>query len=431
MHLNSPSLQSRGNENMASERRVVITGLGAVTPLGIGTEAYWQGLLAGRSGVNVVTDFDCSAISTRIAAQVKGFIPEDYMDRKEVKRMDRFAQFAAAASKLALADSGLDITDDNRDRVGVFIGSGIGGIQTFEEQHRKMMEGGLGRVSPFFIPMMIANMGTGNVAKMLGAQGPSETAVTACATSTNSIGDAYQVIKRGEADAVIAGGSEAAVCPISMAGFSNMKAMSTRNDDPEQASRPFDTGRDGFILGEGGGILILEELAAAQARGAHIYAEIIGYGMSNDAYDMVHPAPEGAGAARAMTAALKSACVPPTAVGYINAHGTSTPAGDVLEVQAIKSVFGSHARRLAVSSTKSMTGHLLGAAGAIEAIAVALALHHGILPPTTNLQHPDPDCDLDFVPNKAREQQVDIALSNSFGFGGHNATLVFKRWSDE
>jgi len=409
----------------------MVTGLGAITPLGIGTEQYWQGLMAGRSGVSPVEDFDCSAIATRIAAQVKDFRPEDYLDRKETKRMDRFAQFAAAASKMAVADAGLPITDETRARVGVFIGSGIGGIATFEDQHRKMMEGGLGRVSPFFIPMMIANMGTGNVAKMLGAQGPSETAVTACATSTNSLGDAYLVIKRGEADAIVAGGTEAAVVPISMAGFSNMRAMTTRNDDPEHASRPFDIGRDGFILGEGSGILILEELETARSRGAKIYAEVIGYGMSNDAYDMVHPAPEGAGAARAMTAALKSACLPPEAVGYINAHGTSTPAGDVLEVQAVKSVFGAHARRLAVSSTKSMTGHLLGAAGAIEAIATVLALQKGILPPTMNLETPDPECDLDFVPNKARERQVDIALSNSFGFGGHNATLVFKRWAGE
>ena len=310
---------------MANERRVVVTGLGAITPLGIGTEEYWQGLLAGRSGVNPVIGFDCSAVATRIAAQVKGFAPEAYLDRKETKRMDRFAQFAAAASQMALADSGLAITDENRARVGVFIGSGIGGIQTFEDQHRKLIEGGMGRVSPFFIPMMIANMGTGNVAKMLGAQGPSECAVTACATSTNSLGDAYEVIQRGGADAIVAGGAEAAVTPISMAGFSNMKAMSTRNDDPEHASRPFDIGRDGFILGEGSGILILEELTTAQARGAHIYAEIIGYGMSNDAYDMVHPAPEGAGAARAMTAALKSACLPPSAVGYINAPRNQHP----------------------------------------------------------------------------------------------------------
>ena len=331
---------------------------------------------------------------------------------------------------MALADSGLTIRDSNRARVGVFIGSGIGGIGTFEDQHRKLLEGGMGRVSPFFIPMMIANMGTGNVAKMLGAQGPSETAVTACATSTNSVGDAYQVIRRGEADAILAGGAEAAVTPISMAGFSNMRAMSIRNDDPEHASRPFDTGRDGFILGEGAGILILEELEAALARKAHIYAEILGYGTSNDAYDMVHPAPEGAGAARAMIAALGSAALEPNQVGYVNAHGTSTPAGDVLEIQALRTVFGDHVSRLAVSSTKSMTGHLLGAAGAVEAIAVALALQTGTLPPTVNLDHPDPACaGIDLVPNKAREQQVDIALSNSFGFGGHNATLVFRRWA--
>ena len=416
---------------MANERRVVLTGLGAVTPLGIGVEKYWQGLLAGRSGVSRVDGFDCSAIATRVAAHVRDFRPEEYMDRKEAKRMDRFAQFAAAAAKMAVADAELPINDETRARVGVFIGSGIGGIATFEEQHSKLIAGGLGRVSPFFIPMMIANMGTGNVAKMLGAQGPSETAVTACATSTNSIGDAYLVIKRGEADAAAAGGSEAAIVPISMAGFSNMRAMTTRNDDPEHASRPFDVGRDGFILGEGSGIVILEDLDTARARGAKIYAEVIGYGMSNDAYDMVHPAPEGAGAARSMTAALKSAHIAPEAVGYINAHGTSTPAGDVLEVQAIKTVFGAHAYKLAVSSTKSMTGHLLGAAGAIEAIATALALQRGVLPPTMNLDTPDPLCDLDFVPNQPREQQVDIAVSNSFGFGGHNATLVFKRWTGE
>jgi len=416
---------------MANERRVVLTGLGAVTPLGIGVEKYWQGLLAGRSGVSRVDGFDCSAIATRVAAHVRDFRPEDYMERKEAKRMDRFAQFAAAAAKMAVADAELPINDETRARVGVFIGSGIGGIATFEEQHSKLIEGGLGRVSPFFIPMMIANMGTGNVAKMLGAQGPSETAVTACATSTNSIGDAYLTIKRGEADAATAGGSEAAIVPISMAGFSNMRAMTTRNDDPEHASRPFDVGRDGFILGEGSGIVVLEDLDTARARGAKIYAEVIGYGMSNDAYDMVHPAPEGAGAARSMTAALKSARIAPEAVGYINAHGTSTPAGDVLEVQAIKTVFGAHAYKLAVSSTKSMTGHLLGAAGAIEAIATALALQRGVLPPTMNLETPDPQCDLDFVPNKPREQQVDIAVSNSFGFGGHNATLVFKRWTGE
>ncbi len=417
---------------MTSERRVVITGLGAITPLGIGVETFWQGLLEGRSGVGLVTDFDCSAIATRIAAQVKGFQPEDYMDRKEAKRMDRFAQFAVAASKMALEDSGLAVTDANKARIGTFLGSGIGGIATFEEQHRKMMDGGLGRVSPFFIPMMIANMGAGNVARTLGLQGPSETAVTACATSTNSLGDAFSCIKRGDADAAVAGGSEAAVVPISMAGFSNMKAMSSRNDDPTHASRPFDTGRDGFILGEGGCVLMLEELESAKARDARIYAEILGYGMSNDAYDMVHGAPHGDGVRRAMTAALAEAHVSPSEVGYINAHATSTPTGDPLEIQGIRAVFGDAITQTAISSIKSMTGHLLGAAGAIEAIAVSLALSRGILPPTTNLEDPDPECvGLNLVPNIPQEKQVDIAISNSFGFGGHNATLVFKRWTGE
>ncbi len=416
---------------MTQQRRVVVTGLGAVTPIGIGIPAFWEGLLTGRSGVGPVTDFDCSAISTRIAAQVKGFDPEAYIDRKEARRMDRFVQFALAAAQMALQDAKLSITDDNRARVGVFVGSGIGGIATFEEQHAKMLEGGLGRVSPFFIPMMIANMATGDVARILGAQGPSECAVTACATSSNSIGDAFEAVRRGDADAILAGGTEAAIVPIAMAGFSNMRAMSRRNDDPTHASRPFDAGRDGFILGEGAGIVVLEELGAAQARGARIYAEMIGYGMSNDAYDKVHPAPEGAGAARAMNAALQSAAIDPESVGYINAHGTSTPAGDVLEVQAIKRVFGAHAQKLAVSSTKSMTGHLLGAAGAVEAIATVKALETGTLPPTMNLENPDPECDLDFVPNAPRQQQVDVAFSNSFGFGGHNASLVFRRWSGE
>jgi 3-oxoacyl-[acyl-carrier-protein] synthase II len=415
---------------MDKARRVVVTGLGAVTPLGIGVENYWDGLLAGKSGVALVTDFDCSAISTRIAAQVKGFNVEDYLEKKEAKRMDRFVHLAVASARMAMADSGLVLDDSNRRLVGTFIGSGIGGIATLEEQHRKLIEGGMGRVSPFFIPMMIANMATGHVAKIFGAQGPSETAVTACATSSNSVGDAFAVIMRGDADAAICGGTEAAVTPISMAGFSNMRAMSTRNDDPEHASRPFDVGRDGFILGEGSGILVLEELEFARARGARVYAEMIGYGMSNDAYDMVHPAPGGAGAARAMIAALKNAGIAPEAVGYINAHGTSTPAGDELEVMAVKKVFGEHAYKLAVSSTKSMTGHLLGAAGAIEAIATTLAVKNGILPPTMNLEQPDAECDLDFVPNKAREQQVDVAMSNSFGFGGHNASIVLKRYAE-
>ena len=411
------------------KRRVVITGLGAVTPLGNDKDTYWDALVHGRSGVGFVGQFDCSDIGTRIAAQVKNFSIDDYLDKKEAKRMDRFVHLAVAASKMALADSNLIIDSSNRERVGTFIGSGIGGISTFEEQHRKMLEGGMGRVSPFFIPMMIANMGTGQVAKILGAQGPSETAVTACATSSNSIGDAFAVILRGDADIAFAGGAEAAVTPISMAGFSNMRAMSRRNDDPERASRPFDVARDGFVLGEGAGIVVLEELESALKRDARVYAEVVGYGMSNDAYDMVHPAPGGAGGARAMVAALKMADIAPSNVDYINAHGTSTPAGDVLEILAIKSVFQEHAYKLAVSSTKSMTGHLLGAAGAIETIATALALQNGVIPPTINVDEQDPECDLDVVPNVARTAPISIAMSNSFGFGGHNATLVLRRWN--
>jgi 3-oxoacyl-[acyl-carrier-protein] synthase II len=404
--------------------------MGALTPIGTGTQAYWDGLLAGRSGVGLVTRFDCSDIGTKIAAEVKDFEPEQYIDRKEAKRMDRFVQLAMAATKMAMADSGLVIDDSNRERVATVIGSGIGGISTFEEQHARMVDGGMGRISPFFIPMMIANMATGHVAKAYGAQGPSEAVVTACATSTNAIGDAFRLIALGEADAAIAGGSEAAVTQSGMGGFSNMRAMSRRNDEPERASRPFDKDRDGFVLGEGAGIVVLEELESAKRRGANIYAEIIGYGMSNDAYDMVHPAPQGAGAARSMASALRNADISPDKIGYINAHGTSTPAGDELEVMAVKKIFGEHAYKLAMSSTKSMTGHLLGAAGAIEVIATALALQRGVLPPTINLDNPDTECDLDFVPHKAREQQVDYAMSNSFGFGGHNATVVLRRFAE-
>lgn len=418
-----------GNLRQITLRRVAITGMGAVTPIGIGTEEYWSALLAGKSGVGLVTRFDPSDIATKIAAEVKDFEPEQYVERKEARKMDRFVQLAMAATKMAVADSGFVIDDSNRERVATIIGSGIGGISTFEEQHARMIDGGMGRISPFFIPMMIANMATGHVAKAYGAQGPSESIVTACATSTNAIGDAFRLIALGEADAAIAGGSEAAVTQSGMGGFSNMRAMSRRNDEPERASRPFDKDRDGFVLGEGAGIVVLEELESAKSRGATIYAEIIGYGMSNDAYDMVHPAPEGAGAARSMASALRNADLDPSKIGYINAHGTSTPAGDELEVMAVKKVFGDHAYKLAVSSTKSMTGHLLGAAGAIEVIATALALDRGILPPTVNLDNPDDECDLDFVPHKAREQQVDYAMSNSFGFGGHNATVVLRRWT--
>jgi 3-oxoacyl-[acyl-carrier-protein] synthase II len=411
-----------------SPRRVVITGIGAVTPIGIGAAKFWHALLEGHSGVALITKFDCSDVATRIAAEVKDFDPEVYIDRKEARRMDRFTQFAMAASKMALEDSGLTIDEGLAPRVGTLIGSGIGGIETLENEAKTLFEKGMGKVSPFFVPMMIANMGTGKVAKMLNAQGPSETIVTACATSTNAIGDAFKLVQSGKADIMFAGGAEAAVTRLAIGGFSNMRAMSKRNDDPERASRPFDCGRDGFILGEGAATLVLEELSLALARGAKIYAEIIGYGMSNDAYDMVHPAPEGRGAARAMIAALSDANIQPEEVQHINPHATSTMAGDIAETQAMKTVFGTHAYKLAISATKSMTGHLLGAAGAIEAVATALALQTGIIPPTINLDNPDPECDLDYVPLRSRKFDPKIALSNSFGFGGHNATLVIKKY---
>jgi 3-oxoacyl-[acyl-carrier-protein] synthase II len=399
-----------------------------VTPLGIGVARFWHGLLEGQSGVGLITKFDCADISTKIAAEVKGFDPESYMDRKEARRMDRFTQFAVASAKMALEDSGLDIDDVLAPRVGTMIGSGIGGIETLEKEARTLFEKGMGKISPFFVPMMIANMGTGKVAKMLNAQGPSETVVTACATSTNAIGDAFKIIQTGKADIMFAGGAEAAVTQLSMAGFSNMRAMSKRNDDPAKASRPFDIDRDGFILGEGAAVLVLENLKSATARGAKIYAEIIGYGMSNDAYDMVHPAPGGRGAAAAMTAALADANILPEEVQHINPHATSTQAGDIAETHAMKKVFGAHSSKLAISATKSMTGHLLGAAGAVEAVATALALQTGTVPPTINLENPDPECTLDYVPLRPRQADPKIALSNSFGFGGHNATLVMKRY---
>ena len=414
--------------NHETRRRVVITGIGAVTPIGTGVAKFWHALLEGTSGVALITKFDCADIATKIAAEVKDFDPENYVDRKEARRMDRFTQFAVAASKLALDDSGLAIDDLLAPRVGTMIGSGIGGIETLENEAKTLLEKGMGKISPFFVPMMIANMGTGKVARMLNAQGPSETVVTACATSTNAIGDAFRIVQTGRADVMFAGGAEAAVTRLAMAGFSNMRAMSKRNDAPHLASRPFDVGRDGFILGEGAAVLVLEELSFAMKRGAKIYAEIIGYGMSNDAYDMVHPAPEGRGAAKAMVAALEDAQIRPEDVGHINPHATSTPAGDIAETQAMKSVFGSHAYKVAISATKSMTGHLLGAAGAIEAVAAAIALQTGVVPPTINLDDPDPACDLDYVPLRPRKIDAKIALSNSFGFGGHNATLVVKKY---
>lgn len=409
-------------------RRVVITGIGTVTPIGTGKDAYWKALLEGKSGVGLVDRVDLSEIATRIAAEVKDFSPEDWLDRRETRRMDRFAQFAVAAAKMALADANLTITPELAPRVGTHIGSGVGGLNTLEKEAEVGFGKGIGKISPFFIPMMIANMGTGSVARIIGARGPSQTTVTACATSTNSIGDAFWLIREGKADVMVAGGAEAAITPMAMAGFSNMRAMSRRNEEPQRASRPFDRDRDGFILGEGAGVIIMEEHEAARARGARIYAEVAGYGMSNDAYDMVAPSPGGDGAAQAMRAALEDAEVVPDQVDHINAHATSTPAGDVAETNAIKMVFAEHAHKIAISATKSMTGHLLGASGAVELIATALAIREGIVPPTINLDNPDPDCDLDYVPHVARAMEVNIAMSNSFGFGGHNATVLLRAY---
>jgi len=409
------------------ERRVVITGMGALTPIGNTVEEYWASLVAGRGGVGPITHFDASNHSCRIAAEVKGFDPNVYMDPKETRRMDPFVQYAVAAAKMAMDDSGLSITPENAARVGVLVGSGIGGVHTWEAQHRILLEKGPSRVSPFFVPMLIANMASGQISIVFGAKGPNTTVVTACTTGTNAVGDAYEIIKRGDADAMIAGGAEAAICPLSCAGFCNAQAFSLRNDEPEKASRPFDAKRDGFIIGEGAGVLILEDLEHARARGANIRAEIIGYGMSGDAYHITAPAPEGEGAARCMQAALDDAGIRPEDVDYINAHGTSTELNDKFESMAIKTVFGDHAYKVPISSTKSMTGHLLGAAGAVEAIACIRALEEGTIPPTINYEYPDPDCDLDYVPNVARKADLEIAISNSFGFGGHNATIVFRK----
>ncbi|MDR5683940.1 MAG: beta-ketoacyl-ACP synthase II [Armatimonadota bacterium] len=412
------------------QRRVVITGVGVVTPIGTGKDRFWDALMEGRSGVRTIQSFDPSPFPTRIAAEVVDFDPLAYLDRKEVKRNDRFVQFAVAATRMALEDARFSITPHNADRVGVVIGSGIGGANTWEQQHRTLLERGPDRVSPFFIPMLILNMAAGMVSILTGARGPNSAVVTACATGGNAIGDAFKIIQRGDADAMIAGGTEAAITALSIAGFCSMKAMSERNDEPHRAVRPFDADRDGFVMGEGAGVVILEELEQARQRGAPIYCEIVGYGMSADAYHITMPDPEGDGAARAMRACLQDAGLRPEDVDYINAHGTSTPYNDKFETMAIKRVFGDHAYRLAVSSTKSMTGHLLGAAGGVELIACALAIHHGRLPPTINYEKPDPECDLDYVPNKARSARVRVALSNAFGFGGHNTTLAVRALKD-
>jgi 3-oxoacyl-[acyl-carrier-protein] synthase II (EC 2.3.1.41) len=410
----------------------VITGLGAVTPIGNSPAEFWQSLLAGRCGIGPITHFDASRHDCRIAGEVKGFDPFDYLDRKDVKRTDRFVHLAMAATRQALEDADFRITDLNAEQVGVILGTGIGGIRVLEEQQTIYLQKGPDRCSPFMVPMMIANMAAGHLAIHFGAKGPNSCTVTACASGSNAIGDAFRLIQRGEVQAAITGGTEAAVTPLSMAGFSAMKALSTRNDTPEQACRPFDRDRDGFVMGEGAGILVLEELEHARARGAKIYAEIVGYGLTCDAHHMTNPAPGGEGAARAMRLALKDAGLQPGDVQHINAHATSTPLGDIAEVQAIKSVFGEHAPRLAISATKSMTGHLLGGAGGIATVATALAIHHGWVPPTLNLDNPDPECEgLDFVPHKGRRMAVEAALVNAFGFGGHNVTLALRRYSPD
>lgn len=412
------------------KRRVVITGLGIVSPVGIGISAAWDAIVQGRSGIGRVTRFDPASYSSQIAGEVRGFDVTQYIPSKDAKKMDLFIHYGIVAAMEAIADSGLKISPDIAERVGVSIGSGIGGLPGIESEHQIVTDSGPRRISPFFIPRCIVNMVAGHISIMYGAKGPNIAMATACSTGTHSIGDAARLIEYGDADVMIAGGAEAAISPLGLGGFSASRALSTRNDEPEKASRPWDKDRDGFILGEGAGILVLEEYGFAMRRGARIYGELAGYGMSSDAYHMTQPAAGGEGAARCMRVALHNAGFQPEQVGYINAHGTSTPLGDRAETEAVHAVFGEHARSLAMSSTKSMTGHLLGAAGGVEAVFTTLALYHGILPPTINLDTADEDCDLDYVPLQARQQSVDVALSNSFGFGGTNSTLVFRRHSD-
>jgi len=411
-----------------SKRRVVVTGLGILSPIGIGITQNWQSITAGRGGIGRITHFDPTGYAATIAGEVKDFDPIQFgMTEKEARRMDRFIQLGMAASIEAFKDSGLTVTEENAERIGVSVGSGIGGVGTIEDTTRTIAEKGPRRVSPFYVPMSIINMISGNFSIMYGLKGPNLAMVTACTTATHAIGDAGRLIEYGDADVMIAGGAEAAITPTGVAGFGNAKALSTRNDSPETASRPWDKERDGFVLGEGAGVMVLEEYEHAKKRGARIYAELIGFGMSADAYHMTSPSEGGEGAARCMRNAFRNAHINPEQVQYVNAHGTSTPLGDKAETNALKAAFGEYARKIAVSSTKSMTGHLLGAAGGVEAIYTALAIHHGIIPPTINLTTPDPDCDLDYVPNTARQMKLDIAISNSFGFGGTNGTLVFRR----
>ena len=410
---------------------MVVTGQGVICPLGNDVEKFWERLIAGESGIGPVTRFDTAAYDTRFAGEVRDFRPETFMDRKDVRRSDLFVQYAVAATAQAVKQAGISDQVVDPTRFGVIVGSGIGGISTFEDQHRILLEKGPNRVSPFFIPMMISDMASGQVSILFGAKGPNYCTVSACSSGAHAVGEAYRIIQNSEAEVMIAGGAEAPVTPVSFAGFCSMKAMSTRNDDPTRASRPFDSQRDGFVMGEGAGILILEEREHARKRGATILAEIIGYGATGDAHHMTAPAPEGEGAARAMRAAINDSGLPLSEFGYVNAHGTSTPLNDKFETQAIKSVFGDHAPRVAVSSTKSMTGHLLGAAGGLETIICILALQRQVIPPTINYEHPDPDCDLDYVPNTARTVEVRAALSNSLGFGGHNVTLALSRPMDK
>ncbi len=416
-----------------SQRRVVITGTGLITSLGTGVEKSWQAMLAGKSGIAPITRFEVGKIDTHFAAEVKDFVPDEFMEKKEARRMDLFTQYAVAAAEMAVRESGLPVGSDKpngyaSDRVGVIVGSGIGGISSLEEQHMKGLEKGFDRLSPFFIIQMIINMAPGLISMRYGAKGPNWSTVSACSTSAHAIGEAFKSIRYGECDAVIAGGAEAAITPLSIGGFSVMKALSTRNDSPQTASRPFDKDRDGFVMGEGAGVLVLEEYEHAKKRGAPILAELAGYGANSDAYHVTGQPPDGEGAQRCMRLALQSSGLNASDIGYINAHGTSTPVNDPTETKAIKAVFGDHAKKLAVSSTKSMMGHLLGAAGGAEAVVSALALTRNVLPPTMNLQNPDPECDLDYVPNQPRELRVNAVMSNSFGFGGTNAVLVFKRF---
>jgi 3-oxoacyl-[acyl-carrier-protein] synthase II len=417
---------------MQNGRRVVITGLGALTPIGLSTDNFWDGMMRGESGAAPITYFDPDAFDTKFACELKGFDATNHLDKKMARRLDRFSQYAMVVAEEAVNDAGLggDLPQEMKDRIGVIFGSGIGGLQTFQDQTANYLQSGPRRISPFFIPMMIPDIASGHISMQYGFRGPNYCIVSACATGNNNIGDAYMLIQRGQADAILSGGSEASVTELGVGGFNALKALSTRNDEPESASRPFDSMRDGFVLGEGGGALVLEELEHARGRRARIYAELIGVGMSADAYHITAPDPNGSGAALAMRSLLNDAGIEPGDVDYLNMHGTSTPLGDVAETKAIKQVFGDHAYKMNVSSTKSMTGHLLGAAGAIEAIAAILATVHDRVPPTINFEHPDEDCDLNYTFNKPQDRKVNVAVSNAFGFGGHNTSIAFKKWEE-